>query len=134
MTARGIRNNNPGNIKITCVKWKGLADVQDDPTFFIFSDMVYGCRALLRLLRTYYEVIGCYSVRSIINRYAPPEENDTESYINHVAQKCNVHPDGHLELTKENHLILAKAIARHENGSDADLISDETWEKAYNII
>lgn len=134
MTSRGIRNNNPGNIKATCVKWQGLADVQDDPTFFVFSDMVYGCRALLRLLRTYHEIRGCYSVRSIIDRYAPPEENDTESYINHVAQKCNVHPDAHLELTKENHLILAKAIAKHENGNDANLISEETWEKAYDMI
>ena len=134
MTSRGIRNNNPGNIRITSTNWQGLSKNQTDSAFLVFSDMVYGCRALLKVIKTYYTQRGCTTIRSIINRYAPPVENNTESYINHVAQKCGVSPDENIKLSKENHLILAKAIAKHENGSDANLISESTWNKAYELI
>lgn len=134
MTSRGIRNNNPGNIRKSSINWQGLAKEQTDSDFLIFSSMTYGCRALLKIINTYYTQRNCKTIRSIINRYAPPNENNTEFYITHVSQQCNVSPDEIIKLTKENHLILAKAIAKHENGSDVNLISEDIWNKAYNLI
>ena len=49
---RGIRNKNPGNIKLG-TKWDGLADEQSDPVFCVFSEAVWGIRALMRILLTY---------------------------------------------------------------------------------
>ena len=38
---RGIRNKNPGNIKLG-TDWDGLAAEQTDPTFCIFDEAVMG--------------------------------------------------------------------------------------------
>ena len=38
---RGIRNKNPGNIKLG-TDWEGLASDQTDPTFCIFDEAVMG--------------------------------------------------------------------------------------------
>lgn len=54
MTARGIRNNNPGNLRHG-EDWLGLAPVQDDQNFCTFTEMHFGVRALLKTLRTYVE-------------------------------------------------------------------------------
>ena len=43
---RGIRNKNPGNIKLG-TDWDGLAAEQSDPTFCTFSEAVMGIRCLL---------------------------------------------------------------------------------------
>ena len=79
MTVRGIRNMNPGNIRLG-ESWLGLRTKQTDPDFCQFTSMVYGCRALLKLLRTYVEKRGCTTIRKVIERWAPPSENDTSSY------------------------------------------------------
>ena len=50
---RGIRNNNPGNIRRNGDPWQGLAKEQNDREFFTFKSAVYGIRALARLLITY---------------------------------------------------------------------------------
>ena len=51
--ARGIRNNNPGNIDRNATKWQGMADKQDDPRFIVFTSPQYGIRAMARVLLTY---------------------------------------------------------------------------------
>ena len=43
---RGIRNNNPGNIRRNGDPWQGLAKDQTDREFFTFQSAVYGIRAL----------------------------------------------------------------------------------------
>ena len=111
MAARGIRNNNPGNIRHGD-KWQGLSAEQTDSEFCVFSQPEYGIRALCRILRTYQRKYGLRDVHSIINRFAPPVENDTESYIKSVCLKLDVTP----ETLKGIMLNLLKAIIRHENG------------------
>ncbi len=39
-TPRGVRNNNPGNIKKNNVRWLGLSEEQNDDTFFQFTDSI----------------------------------------------------------------------------------------------
>ena len=94
---RGIRNNNPGNLRKGC-KWLGLSPVQTDKDFCQFKTMEYGIRALLITLRTYYIKYGCNTVRKIISRYAPPNENLTDSYIKFICEKGGFLPDEWISL------------------------------------
>lgn len=82
---RGIRNNNPLNIRRSATRWQGSRKEQTDKSFVQFETMAYGYRAAWKILQTYYERF-ChqekpFTVRNIISRWAPPTENDTESYI-----------------------------------------------------
>lgn len=84
MSTRGIRNNNPANIRRGC-NWKGLADKQTDREFCQFVTMTWGVRALLVTLRTYVRKYHLHTVREIITRWAPPSDgNNTEKYIEFV--------------------------------------------------
>ena len=131
MTVRGIRNMNPGNIRLG-ESWLGLRTKQTDPDFCQFTSMVYGCRALLKLLRTYVEKRGCTTIRKVIERWAPPSENDTSSYVLSVAAACRRDPDERLPVDVDPliDLDLARAIARHECGPEAEGIWDDVWEAA----
>ena len=82
MLPRGIRNNNPLNIRRSKDKWKGLRAVQADAQFCQFETLEYGWRAAFYLLtRTYYHKYRLYTIRSIISKWAPPIENKTDAYI-----------------------------------------------------
>lgn len=84
MNTRGIRNCNPANIRKGS-NWKGLRAKQTDKAFCQFTEMKWGVRALLCLLRTYVRKYGLKSVAQIIRRWAPPQDhNDTNSYIEFV--------------------------------------------------
>lgn len=84
MSTRGIRNNNPANIRRGC-NWKGLIRQQKDREFCQFVTMAWGVRALLVTLRTYVVKHHLHTVREIITRWAPPSDgNNTEKYIEFV--------------------------------------------------
>lgn len=84
MSTRGIRNNNPANIRRGC-SWKGLTKTQTDKEFCQFTTMTWGVRALLVTLRTYVVKHHLHTVREIITRWSPPSDgNNTEKYIEYV--------------------------------------------------
>ena len=87
---RGIRNNNPLNIRHSADQWQGASETQTDKSFVQFKTMAYGYRAAWRILQTYYERFHAqgrgFTVRNILSRWAPPKENDTEAYIRTVLQ------------------------------------------------
>ena len=63
MIARGIRNNNPLNIRRSKDKWQGLKPLQTDPQFCQFETMEHGWRAAFKLLtRTYYHDYRLYTI------------------------------------------------------------------------
>jgi len=113
---RGIRNNNPGNIKKNDVEWEGLSEFQTDNTFFQFKDAIYGIRALTKILITYRNKYDLKNIWSIINRYAPPSENDTEAYKNFVQKKTGLNMLEEIEFTIKDYLPVVKAIILMENG------------------
>lgn len=129
--ARGMRNNNPGNIEKSDTKWLGEVDGTDD-RFCTFSSMVYGCRALIKTLQTYRTKYGLSTVREIIRRWAPSEENDTRSYVLSVASSIQRAPDETIPFGTDPsyYLAVAKAIARHECGAEAERIGSDEWEEA----
>ncbi|WP_323162848.1 structural protein P5 [Stenotrophomonas maltophilia] len=120
---RGVRNNNPGNIDRTDVVWQGedrsFAARDAEPRFCVFKSADFGFRALARVLRTYRERYGLTTVRGIIGRWAPPNENNTDAYVQQVAKAIGVKPDDAIDVRRMTHCLpLAKAIAKHENGGD----------------
>ena len=85
---RGIRNNNPLNIRHSADRWLGAREEQTDKSFVQFESMAYGYRAVWKTLQSYYNRF-CgqgkpFNVQHIISRWAPPSENDTEGYIRSV--------------------------------------------------
>ena len=82
---RGIRNKNPGNIKLGTNR-DGLAAEQTDPTFCIFDEAVMGIRALHRILLTYRFTHKKATIDEIIYRWAPPSENCTDLFVDFVCQ------------------------------------------------
>lgn len=115
---RGVRNNNPGNIRLGD-KWLGLCTVQDDGAFCQFTTIEYGIRALAHLLRvSYFQRRGLDTVRKIIQRWAPPSENDTYAYILSVAREARLGSEQPLDLNNDDTLAaLVAAIIKHENGA-----------------
>lgn len=111
---RGIRNNNPGNIRHGD-SWQGMKSVQTDPDFVQFVAPEFGIRALAIVLKNYSAKHGINTVAGIIDRWAPPSENDTQSYINAVAEKLGVTPEQPINV-RMFLPQLAEAIIYHENG------------------
>ena len=85
---RGIRNNNPLNIRHSVDQWEGMRAEQTDPAFVQFETMAYGYRAAWKTLESYskyfHDLPKAFNVRNIIMRWAPPTENDTDNYIRTV--------------------------------------------------
>ena len=114
---RGVRNHNPGNIRLSKTRWQGQKEFQFDPAFVEFEDPVMGLRALMKVLLTYDRKYGLDTVQSIINRWAPPHENATGHYAAHVCKRLNVKMRTTLNMKDPQILIgLAEAITLHENG------------------
>lgn len=115
---RGIRNNNPGNIRLSKTVWQGQRPApQTDTDFVEFMAPLYGLRALMKTLLTYYLKYELDTVECIINRYAPPQENKTDGYIFHVTKIMKVKRTEKINLMSKDTLVkLAQAIVLHENG------------------
>jgi hypothetical protein len=117
-TTRGERNCNPGNIDRSGIPWEGLAaDQSGDSRFCVFTAPEFGIRALAVNLIHYYKTHGLKTVRGMINRWAPPVENDTGAYVHAVAHQVGVDPDDIIDPTNPAVLSgLVRGIIQHENG------------------
>ena len=126
---RGMRNCNPLNIRrVAGTRWKGQAAEQNDSQFVQFESIEYGLRAAFCLLETYRRKYKAVCIEDIINRWAPPSENDTSEYIRTV---CRLTGFGGKERLVEDQLpALVHAMAFVECGA---LISKETINKAYSL-
>ncbi|NKE43596.1 structural protein [Roseomonas frigidaquae] len=122
--SRGYRNRNPGNIDyVPANRWQGQIGLGDTwlpverRRFARFESHEYGIRALAMLLTTYQDRHGLRTVRGIINRWAPPKENDTSAYVRGVAAALGVDPDQVIDLHRyETMRPMVEAIIRHELG------------------
>lgn len=112
---RGIRNNNPSNIRHGD-NWIGMSDTQKDSSFVTFTDAKYGIRAMVRIFRSYRNR-GVYTLGQIISTWAPSNENNTEAYIA-AAEKSTGWDRNHVVVEMEgDYQTLIKAIIKHENGA-----------------
>lgn len=112
---RGLRNNNPGNIRHGD-EWEGMREVQTDDAFVQFKDPVYGIRAMARVLKSYSNR-GVVYLSDIILTWAPEaDSNDVHAYIASVEQSSGLYGNEIVEPVDYPNLIAA--IIRHENGSN----------------
>ena len=120
MLPRGIRNNNPLNIRRSKDQWQGMKKVQSDTQFCQFETLDWGWRAAFKLLtRTYYHQYRLYTIKGIISRWAPPNENNTRVYIENVSRLTGIGPDEPLGIPSDKParwIALGLAMAIQENG------------------
>jgi hypothetical protein len=98
--ARGVRNNNPGNIERGGKQWEGEVD-GDDPRFAVFDSPEAGIRAMGKNLLAYRNELGIDTVKGIVSRWAPAGENGraaTDAYIGKVAKEAGVAPDERIDV------------------------------------
>ena len=116
-TTRGERDNNPFNLEHG-IEWHGLATMQSDLPYLQFLTPEWGITAGAKDIHNQPRLHGLNTVTKIITKFAPPgDNNDTVSYINHVAAAVGVATDDVLNLDDNETLFrFCKAIIMHENG------------------
>lgn len=136
MEPRGIRNNNPLNIR-KGNNWKGERPHQTDKAFEEFQSMEFGIRAGFIILRKY--INGYFglttkfnTIEKIIRRWAPPSENATQKYIDFVAKDMGI--SAHLPISfkcKEKMVNLVYAMIFVECGQR---VSKDIIASAYDLV
>jgi len=111
---RGIRDNNPGNLRYGKFAQQHGATGSDNSGFAMFQSMEDGIKAAIALLKSY-AARGYDTIRKIISRWAPAGENNTAAYINTVAKALGLSADAHLDTDQLGGV--AQAIFQHENGA-----------------
>jgi hypothetical protein len=130
--SRGINNHNPGNIRHGD-KWQGLRDIQTDKAFCQFIAPEWGIRAIIKIIRNYERKYGLNTIRQIITRWAPPNENNTESYIAYVCKSVGVSSSAVIDVDSAVTMIkLVRAIIQMENGKQPYPV--ETFKKAFELL
>ena len=131
MASRGIRNDNPLNIRHGKSQWVGMREKQTDKSFVQFTARVYGYRAAFVLLRGYIGK-GKDTIGKIIAKWAPSSDgNNTQSYINYVSKSTGINASHALRFEDKNDLVeVVRSMAHMESGiiEDRKLI-----EEAYNL-
>lgn len=120
-TPRGIRNNNPLNIRIGNT-WLGEVPNPTDSDFEQFVNVKYGLRAGFCILRRYIRRYKRNTVRKIVTAWAPSTENNTVRYIQLVCKFGCLDADA--EIHYEDSLTmcsLVQAMARVEVGETIPL-------------
>ena len=117
---RGIRNNNPLNIRIGNV-WLGEVKEPTDPDFEQFISMFYGVRAGFVLMRRYIKHYKRTTIPAIISAWAPANENNTQRYIDNVSQLSGIPIDAQLNFNDEERMVaLVDAMIVQECGRHVD--------------
>jgi len=120
MKSRGLRNNNPLNIRHNEDIFQGEIN-GNDKSFKTFSSLPYGYRAAFVTLATYLSR-GWNTIETIISIWAPPAENDTENYIAKVEKWSGVPRNRKLTATDgPEYILIVAAMSFVENGQNADI-------------
>ena len=135
-TPRGIRNNNPLNIR-KGNNWQGERPVQTDSQFEQFESMQYGIRAGFKILRNYMSgyngrVKPLVTVHDIVSRWAPESENNTKAYIGNVCRMTGLHEFEKISFAERSKMVsLVDAMIRQECGRAVDV---QHIESAYDML
>lgn len=133
---RGIRNNNPLNIRKGS-NWKGERPKQTDKAFEEFESMEYGIRAALKLIRNHISGFGgkripANTLKKLITVWAPPTENHTQSYIETVCKHTGLLPSQVLHVgDRKNIVAICRAMAFVECGVWLD---EELFDSAWDLM
>ena len=122
MTARGLRNNNPGNIRINGDLFQGEVRPSKDKSFKQFTTMAYGYRAMFKILSNYFKNYKLDTIRKMITRWAPQKENHPEAYIKAVSDYAGIPADDPINVNDREQMIrIVAGMSRVENGREAEM-------------
>ena len=133
---RGIRNNNPLNIR-KGNNWKGEVCSSTDSEFEQFVSMQWGIRAGFKILKNYMTGYGgrvkaLTNIHDIIHRWAPPNENNCRAYIDSVCRFSGLHEFERLQFSERNMMLaLVDGMIRVEWGQPVSL---DIIASAYDLI
>lgn len=136
ITPRGIRNNNPLNIR-KGNNWKGERPDQTDKAFEEFTSMEYGIRAGFIILRKYITGYNGLTqkfntIEKIINRWAPAVENNTAAYISQVSKMTGIPATLKISFTQRSFMVaIVDAMIYVECGQHVD---KQLIESAYDMV
>lgn len=127
---RGLRNNNPLNIRRSNDKFLGEIQPSGDPAFKQFESTKFGYRAAFRIINTYIKT-GYNTIEKIVSRWAPAKDNNnTSAYIEHVEQRTGINRNTKIE-TETQKILIIQAMTQSETGIKPTLAE---LKKAYKII
>lgn len=128
---RGIRNNNPLNLRHSCSKWLGMCEDQTDRCFVQFNSRLFGYRAAFRTLRTYIQR-NYNTLFKIIRRWAPAADgNNVSAYVDYVARTTGIDPDQVLRFDDKQRMVdLVRSMAQVES---AVIEQRDILERAYDL-
>lgn len=115
MVTRGIRNNNPFNIRKSANSWKGKLKYSSDADFEQFKSIVFGLRAGIALLSNAYIRKGLTTVPQIIAKYAPSSENNVSAYCDYIYQNGPLTPTTIIFIESLDFYNLCKCICMYES-------------------
>ena len=133
---RGIRNNNPLNIRKGS-NWQGEKHPQTDKSFEQFESMQYGVRAGFIILRRYMSGYNGLTekfntIEKIIRRWAPPSENNTKAYIEQVSKLTGIPSTLKISFSQRSYMVaIVDAMIRVECGQTVDRMIIES---AYDMV
>lgn len=121
-TSRGLRNKNPLNIRLSKDTFIGELVPSTDTAFKQFKSIEYGYRAAFVTLATY-NSRGRNTLDKIIKAWAPPNENNTNGYIDKVETWSGVDRNKKLNVigSKDDYIAIVVAMSRVENGVVASI-------------
>ena len=118
---RGIRNNNPLNLGFVPGQVGLVSDAPSDGRFGRYRTMEEGVAQAERQLQRYQTRDHLDTVRKMISKWAPPNENDTDSYVQAVSRAMGVDPDAPVSLNNQaTAAAMISAMARRETGRSLD--------------
>lgn len=119
---RGLRNCNPGNIRINSDLFQGEIRPSKDKSFKQFETMAYGYRSVFRILSNYRKNYGLDTIRKMIGRWAPENENDTDAYIKAVSDYAGIPADDPVDINdREQMTRIVAGMSKVENGREAEM-------------
>lgn len=117
---RGIRNNNPGNLRYAGQR----GATSDEDGFAVFQEQRDGIAALDRQIDLYLQR-GKDTLAEIIETYAPPNENRTDDYTRYVARETGIEADQQIDRNDVASVSkIIRAIIDYENGQQGQQVSD----------
>lgn len=116
---RGLRNNNPGNIRRNSDVFQGEVNPSRDKDFKQFKTMAHGYRAVFKILSNYYRNYKLDTIRKMIGRWAPENENNTAAYVSLVSSYAGIGPDDLISFDLEQMIRIVAGMSKVENGRDA---------------
>lgn len=128
-TTRGFRNNNPGNlVYVPTRNWEGRKIPRTDKKFDQFVQLPFGVSAMIKVLAE--NIDAGKTLEELVNKYAPPSENNTVSYMNSAAKKVGL-SSVKSRMNRSHLKALTITLIQLENSTT---ITDAEYQAAYDLF